>query len=77
MRMELKMQNVILDKLVQSGVLKSYSLRTLDMDGEEVSNPGDGSRETEEILLTFPSGDVLVIGSFCSGSAENTSLIFG
>jgi hypothetical protein len=70
------MQNVILDKLVQSGVIKNYSIRTLNMDGEEISNPGEGSRETEEITIIFTSGDVLVIGSFCSGSAENTSLIF-
>jgi len=70
------MNNPKLEALVKSGTISSYQLRTRDMDGAVVDNPGDGSRETGEVELTFPSGEVLVIGTFCSGSAENTVLLF-
>lgn len=68
--------NTVLDALVKSGTLKSYVLRTLDIDGKPIFQPSNRSRETEEIELTFPSGQSLIIKTFCSGSAQNTSLIF-
>jgi hypothetical protein len=65
----------VLDKMIESGTLKYYSFQVIDMDGKDVSSPGDGSRETDRITLVFPSGEKLNIGTFCSGSAENTCLI--
>lgn len=65
----------LLENLVKTGVLKSYSLKTLDVDGNPITNLGNDMRETDELELVFPSGETLVISTFCSGSAENTSLI--
>lgn len=59
----------ILDGLVKSGDLKDFKLETIEYE------PGSGSRETDRLTLTFPSGRELVIDTFCSGSAENTSII--
>jgi hypothetical protein len=58
----------ILDGMVKLGDLKDFKLETI----EEI--PGSGSREHERLTLTFPSGRVLKIDTFCSGSAENTSI---
>lgn len=69
------MKAEILDKLVKSGILKEYSFRVLDMDSQVVSAPGNGSRETDELTLVFSNGEKLIIGTFCSGCAENTSII--
>lgn len=65
----------VLDNLVKMKVLKSYVLKTLDEDG----NPTDstnGMRQTQVVSITFLSGEVLDIGTFCSGIAENTALLF-
>lgn len=59
----------VLDKLVQSGDIKGYSLETV----EEVE--GSGSRESEKLTLILPSGKFLVIDSVCSGFLENTNLM--
>ena len=59
-----------LDKLIDSGYIKSYLLET------EEFEPGSGSRETDKLTLTFESGFVLVIKTFCSGCSENTCLYF-
>ena len=60
---------ILLDKLVGDGELTSYSTEVIEFE------PGSGSRETVQLKLVFPSGKVLTIDSFCSGSAENTILI--
>lgn len=70
------MESLILDKLVKAGVIKHYELKTLDENGNEVTSPGNGMRETEQLKLIFPLGVVLVIDTFCSGSGQNTSLQF-
>lgn len=70
------MNNDKLDSLVASGAIKSYVYRTLDMDGHALEIAGNGSREAEEVLLTFSNGETLAIEGVCSGSMENTSLIF-
>lgn len=61
-------KNEALDKLVQSGDIKGYSLET------EEYEPGSGSRETDKLTLILPSGKFLVVKTFCSGVSENTSL---
>jgi hypothetical protein len=71
----------ILDELVASGDIASYSLAKLDENGNVVVDgapplPLRGMRETERATLTFPSGKQLVIDTFCSGCLENTSLLF-
>lgn len=63
-----------LEDLIKSGTISSYSILTLDQDGKICSEPGSGSRETQELVLNFPSGQKLVIGTFCSGCNENTIL---
>lgn len=60
----------VLDKLVDNGYIKSYVLETEELE------PGFGSRETDKLTLTFESGFVLIIKTFCSGIAENTVLYF-
>lgn len=69
------MNDKVLDVFVKTGILKDYKYRTLDMDGM-VTTSNSGFRETEQVVLTFANGEVLVIDTFCSGSNENTSLIF-
>lgn len=68
--------NTKLEQLVSSGMLSSYSIKTLDAYGDEVEQPGNGERETDCLILEFPNGKVLTINTFCSGCAENTSLDF-
>jgi hypothetical protein len=68
-------QRLALDNLIKSGVLKSYVLKTLDEDGLPTAH-ANGMRNTEEVVLTFLTGEVLTIGTFCSGVAENTILLF-
>lgn len=73
--MKMKQKEKALDNLVEEGLIKSYSIRTLNEEGK--SNPnGNGMRNTQELVLEFPSGKTLTIGTFCSGSAENTCFIF-
>lgn len=69
------MEKMKLDELVASGAIISYVFRFLNDEGVELAKPGSGMRETEELTLTFPSGEKLVIDTFCSGSWGNTSLV--
>lgn len=69
------MNNEVLDNLVASGDIVSYSYLLKDMDNLPITE-SEGSRETETLVITFPSGSQLTIDTFCSGSAENTCLIF-
>lgn len=67
------MKNSVLDALVESKDIKSYTFKIFDEDGNEQSIM-KGNRNTEELTITFNSGKTLIVSTFCSGSAENTSL---
>jgi len=62
--------NKKLDVLLEKNLITKYTIETIEED------PGSGMRESEELSLTFSDGTVLVVGSFCSGSSENTTLFF-
>jgi hypothetical protein len=58
-----------LDELVKSGDILSHHTENLDDEG----NVGkSNSRNSERLTIKFPSGNQLVIGTWCSGCAENT-----
>lgn len=58
------------EKLVKSGILISFSIENVDIDG----NIGvcTKNRNTEKLTLCFPSGETLILGTFCSGYSENS-----
>jgi hypothetical protein len=58
---------------VQRGSLQSW--RIVDVDEEGVEGHQGCFRNTQKIYLTFPNGEDLSIGTFCSGCAENTSFV--
>jgi hypothetical protein len=60
-------KNEVLDKLVVSGEIKSYSLETLEFE------PGSGSRECDQLTIVLPSGKSVSIMSICSGHLENAT----
>lgn len=64
------MKNDILDALVFDGEIKSYSYEMVE------EEPGSHMRESEELTLVLLSGRTIKIGTVCSGSMENTSLLF-
>jgi len=64
------MRNEILDKFVASGDIISYTYENL------IDEEFPASREAEQLIITFPSGEVLTIDTFCSGSGENTGMVF-
>ena len=68
------MDNSILEKLLSNGDIVSYHRTLRDEDGVSIEQT-KGSRETESLVLTFPSGIKLSIDTFCSGSLENTLLL--
>jgi len=65
------MKDNTLDKFVASGDILSYTYENM------VNHECPGSEETQLLIITFPSGKVLTIDTFCSGSAHNTVMIFG
>ncbi len=66
------MKNEVLDSLVKSGDIVSYGYEQLDEDG----NPGESdSRNSERLILIFPSGKNLILDTCCSGESENTILM--
>lgn len=67
------MSNATLDNLVRSGTIKSYEYMNLDQDGNFGSS---ANRNTERLVLTFNNEEILVIDTFCSGSFQNTHLMF-
>lgn len=71
------MTNPILDALVKKGVIKKYMYNNVDEDGF-VGGPLSKSpmRNSEQLVIVFNTGDMLGIDTICSGSAENTELIF-
>jgi len=65
------MKDEILQDLVSNGDLLSYEYENI----EDV--PGSYFRETERLILVFPSGKNLILDTFCSGSGQNTCLMIG
>lgn len=63
------MTNNILDGLIDSGDIKSYFLETVK------EEPNSKFRDTERLTITFASGKVLILNTFCSGCSENTCFI--
>ena len=59
-----------LSELVASGAITSFLLQELDETGEVGYSPK--GRNTERLILDFPNGERLVLGTFCSGVMENT-----
>lgn len=67
------MKNDKLDHLVSNGVIKGYNYDNFDEDG----NLGKGKyRNTQRLVLEFANGDKLKVDTYCSGSLENTELMF-
>lgn len=65
------MKNLILESLVQKKLITSYALNKLDEEGK----PGKSVfRNTEQIVLVFNDGTKVKFDTFCSGSAEDTTL---
>lgn len=64
-----------LDILMSSGVISGWDLQPVDANGN-VGMHGT-SRNTEQLTLLFPSGDRLVLGTFCSGSNEDSAFVLG
>lgn len=63
------MKNELLDYLVKKGDIVFYTYENLDEEG----NPGEsGFRNTERLILLFPSGNKLILDTCCSGMNENT-----
>lgn len=67
-----------LDNLVKNGTIKSYSVKTIDEHGNhiEVWNEPGRFRNTQHLFIEFNNGETLCVDTFCSGSMENTHLIF-
>jgi hypothetical protein len=63
------MTDKILDTLVKEGVIASYLLETIE------DEPRDGMREADKLTITFTSGHILVLNTFCSGFLENTKIL--
>lgn len=70
------MKNDILDNMIKAGILKHYELITLDGDFNQVTTPGFGQYETQQLKLIFSRGEVLVIKSMCTGPEENSVFYF-
>jgi len=62
-----------LDELVAKGMIKSYTILNVDKDG----NIGKESkhRNSEQLRMVFPNGEMITIDTFCSGCLENTTII--
>ena len=65
-------KNEVLDNLVKTGEIVAYQHVNIDEDG----NIGKQSkfRNTEQVIIIFPSKRRLAIRCLCSGSSENTTL---
>lgn len=68
-----KALNVRLEQAKLDGHIKDWKLIDIDEDGNEGSK--GPFRNTEKLVLTFPNNKTLVIGTFCSGSGENSCFI--
>lgn len=59
-------------RLIEAHGIGSMELFDLNENGE-VDNPSR-FRNTQTLIINFPSGQSLEISSFCSGSSEDTTL---
>lgn len=66
--------NPVLDRLVSEGTITGYEYRNVDKNGtpDQVSK----FRNTEQLIIHFNDGKSLSVDTFCSGSAEDTTLFF-
>lgn len=59
-------------RLIEANDIVSIELLDLNENGE-IDNPSR-FRNTQTLIIKFPSGQSLEISSFCSGSSEDTTL---
>ena len=63
------MNNTKLNELVEAGVIKSYTLNTERVAGDE------GLMDSETLVLVFVDGQTLTIASSCRYETADTSLM--
>jgi len=68
------MKHKLLNELVESGTIKGYKYYPASEAG--VPNVESDHRNTENLVIEFNDGKNLLIGTFCSGVSEDTSLTF-
>lgn len=61
-----------LNDLKASGTISSWRIANLNSDGEEGKS---NYRNTQKLILEFPDGNSLELGTFCSGCLEDTVLV--
>jgi hypothetical protein len=59
-----------LDQLKASGTILNWQLVNVDDTGSP--NRTSKFRNSERLIITFPNGETLTLGTFCSGSLENS-----
>jgi hypothetical protein len=59
------------DALVESGAISSFQVEDLN-DGGRIGPPTPQGRNSEQLTITFPNGQRLVLSTWCSGALENT-----
>lgn len=60
---------VKLCKLVESGAITSFLIQDLNEDGFVGHSQ---SRNTQRLIVTFPNGERLILGTYCSGCLEDS-----
>lgn len=67
------MKDEILESLLFHKTIQGYIYESLDEEG----NPGSSAnRNTERLKIVFNDGRILIIDTFCSGSAQDTTMTF-
>ncbi len=69
------MKNESLERLIANNTISSYTYVNLTED-DLITEKQIGFRNRERLTLKFPNGEQLIIGTFCSGVAEDTVLLF-
>jgi hypothetical protein len=64
------------DALLESGVISSFQVEDLDANGN-VGPPTPQGCNREQLTITFPNGQRLVLSTWCSGVLENTGFFIG
>lgn len=67
--------NNLMDKLVESGDIRSYSLEFLDASDNVVEKPDEDGGD-ERLTITFMSGKKICIDTYCTGFGHNTGMLF-
>lgn len=60
-----------LDALIESGAISSFRVEDLNADGIPGTPTPQGCNR-EQLTITFPNGQRLVLSTWCSGALENT-----